>query len=97
MLWPENRAPSLTEYTDNSAYRYNHNPDFAPFMYEMLVPEEVTPMGAIILCAGGDHGFYRLCEGFIRWPGTSTKWAINASLLLNRTNLKSPERQRGGS
>lgn len=29
MLWPENRVPSLTEYTDNSAYRYNHNPDFA--------------------------------------------------------------------
>lgn len=86
LLWKENRMPVLTEYRDNSAYRYNHNPDFAPFMYAMLVPEEVTPKGAVILCAGGDHGFTLLCEGY-QVALDLNRMGYQCFLLLNRTNL----------
>ena len=86
MLWPENKIPALTEYTDNTAFRYNHNPDFAPFMYEMLVPEDVTPKGAVILCAGGDHGFTVLCEGY-QVAVDFNRMGYQCFLLLNRTNM----------
>ena len=86
MLWPEKGTPVLTRYTDNSAYRYNHNPDFAPFMYEMLVPEDVEPKGAIILCAGGDHGFTVLCEGY-QVALDFNRMSYQCFLLLNRTNM----------
>ena len=56
LLWPEGKVPTLTEYTDNSEYLYNHNPDFAPYLHEMLVDEDVTPKGAVVICGGGDHG-----------------------------------------
>ena len=86
MLWPENKIPALTEYTDNTAFRYNHNPDFAPFMYEMLVPEDVAPKGAVILCAGGDHGFTVLCEGY-QVAVDFNRMGYQCFLLLNRTNM----------
>ncbi len=84
-LWPEGVLPTETKYTDNSEYRYNHNPDFIPYMLEMLVPEDVTPKGAIVVCAGGDHGEAVLHEGY------QTSKDLNALgyqcfLLLNRTN-----------
>lgn len=84
-LWPEGVLPAETEYTDNSNYRYNHDPDFIPYMFEMLVPEDVTPKGAIVVCAGGDHGDAVLHEGY------QTSKDLNALgyqcfLLLNRTN-----------
>ena len=55
-LWAEGNMPTETEYTDNSGMRYNHEPDFRPYLYEMLLPEDVAPKGAVVICAGGDHG-----------------------------------------
>lgn len=86
MLWPENRVPTLTDYKDNSEFRYNHNPDFAPFLYEMLVPEDITPKGAVILCAGGDHGFTVLCEGY-QVALDFNQMGYQCFLLMNRTNM----------
>lgn len=85
-LWPENKIPALTRYENNNEYRYNHNPDFAPYMYEMLVPENVTPKGAIILCAGGDHGFTVLCEGY-QVALDFNAMGYQCFVLLNRTNM----------
>ena len=76
--------PTETEYTDNSGMRYNHEPDFRPYLYEMLLPEDVTPKGAVVICAGGDHG-----ESVVK--GTQVAKDLNALgyqcfQLLNRTN-----------
>ncbi len=84
-LWPEGNMPSTGDYTDNSDYFYNHNPDYRPFLYEMLVPEDVTPKGAIVFCAGGDHGdcllheAFQSCRDFIAL-------GYQTFLLCNRTN-----------
>lgn len=86
MLWPDGKIPTLTEYTDNSEYQYNHAPDFAPFMYEMPVADNVKPKGAIILGAGGDHGFTVLCEGY-QVALDLNQIGYQCFLLLNRTNL----------
>ena len=48
--------PIQTEYTDNSDHRYDHEPDFKPYLLEMLLPEDVTPIGAVMTIAGGTHG-----------------------------------------
>ncbi|MCM1026699.1 MAG: hypothetical protein NC432_09700 [Roseburia sp.] len=85
MLWPESKVPTLTDYRDNSAWRYNHNPDFVPYLYEMLVAEEVTPKGAIVLCAGGDHGFPVLCESY-QVALDFNKMGYQCFILLNRPN-----------
>ena len=63
-LWPDGRMPVMTEYEDNSDCRYNHNPDFRPYLYEMLLPEGKEPKGAVVVCAGGDHGDCVLSEGY---------------------------------
>ena len=55
-LWKEGNIPTETDYTDNSAYMYDHEPDFKPYYLEMLVPEDVQPIGGIVLVAGGTHG-----------------------------------------
>lgn len=86
LLWPEGNMPVLTEYKENPKGRYNHDPDFAPFLYEMLIPEYEKPKGAIILCAGGDHGFTVLCEGY-QVAKDFNKMGYQCFLLLNRTNL----------
>lgn len=83
-LWEEGNMPTETEYTDNSGMRYNHEPDFRPYLYEMLLPEDVTPKGAVVICAGGDHG-----ESVVK--GTQVAKDLNALgyqcfQLLNRTN-----------
>jgi len=62
VLWPEGNIPTETEYTENPELRYTHDPGYAPFMYEMLLPEDVAPKGAIIMSAGGDHGSNILLE-----------------------------------
>ena len=85
-LWPENKVPSLTEYKDNGAWRYNHNPDFVPYMYEMTVAEDVMPKGAVILCAGGDHGFTVLCESYQVALDFNAR-GYQCFILLNRTNM----------
>ena len=63
-LWPEGKMPGHTVYTDNSDYKYTHNPDFKPYMLEMLLPENVTPKGAIIMIPGGDQGASTVNGGF---------------------------------
>lgn len=63
-LWPEGKMPQLTEYKENPDYRYNHDPDFKPYMFEMLVPEDVEPKGAVVLIPGGDHGASTVSEGY---------------------------------
>ena len=56
LLWPEGKMPKLTEYTENTDNQYFHDPDFQPYMLEVLVPENVQPVGAVITVAGGQHG-----------------------------------------
>lgn len=84
-LWDEGNMPTITEYTDNSDYKYNHNPDFKPYMFEMLLPEDVTPKGAVVLCAGGDHGDSALCEAY-QVALDLNKLGYQCFNLLNRTN-----------
>ncbi len=84
-LWPEGNMPSETEYTDNSEYRYNHAPDFIPYMLEMLVSEDVAPKGAVVICAGGDHGESVVFEGYQTAKDLNVL-GYQCFLLLNRTN-----------
>lgn len=85
-LWPEDKpVPGLTNYTDNSAFQYNHDPDFRPYFYEMLIPEDITPKGIIVFVAGGDHGWsmfheaYQSCRDF-------NALGYQTILVANRTN-----------
>ena len=48
--------PRDTDYRVNPDHRYDHEPDFLPYYLEMLLPEEVRPIGAVVLIAGGSHG-----------------------------------------
>lgn len=84
-LWPEGKMPAETEYTDNSDFRYNHDPDFKPFFYEMLIPEEAQPKGAIVVCPGGDHGEPTLSEGY-QVCKEMNELGYQCFLLLNRPN-----------
>lgn len=84
-LWEEGNMPVESSYTDNSSLRYNHNPDFRPYLYEMLLPEEATPKGAVVLCAGGDHGDAHVLEGY-QSALDFNAMGYHAFLLLNRTN-----------
>ena len=84
-LWPEGKMPKNTDYTDNSDYKYNHDPDFKPYLYEMLVPEEVEPKGAVVLCAGGDHGDASFHEAFQSCRDLNDL-GYQCFLLLNRTH-----------
>lgn len=85
-LWPKENMPASGSYLENPDYRYNHDPDFLPYMYEFLLPEDVVPKGAVILCAGGDHGdcviheAYQSCLDFNRL-------GYQCFMLLNRTNM----------
>lgn len=55
-LWQEGNMPTQTVYTENPGFKNNHNPDYKPYMLEMLVKPEVQPIGAIVMVAGGNHG-----------------------------------------
>jgi hypothetical protein len=55
-LWPEGKMPQLTEYTNNSDLSYTHDPDFKPYLLELLLPEDAAPVGTVVLIAGGEHG-----------------------------------------
>ncbi len=85
-LWQEGNMPASGTYLENPGLRYNHDPDFRPYMFEMLLPEDVTPRGAVILCAGGDHGdcviheAYQSCLDF-------NKLGYQCFMLLNRPNM----------
>lgn len=85
LLWPEGAMPAMTEYAENPDYQYSHGPEFVPFMYEMLVPEDVTPKGAVVVCPGGDHGSNVLTEGYQICVDMNER-GYQAFLLLNRPN-----------
>ncbi len=84
-LWEEGNMPSSGKYLENPDAWYNHDPEFRPYLYEFLLPEDVTPKGALILCAGGDHGdcvlheAYQSCLDF-------HELGYQCFMLLNRTN-----------
>ena len=84
-LWDENEMPSLGKYTDNSELKYNHDPEFRPYMYEIPVPENVTPKGAVVVCAGADHGDCTLGEGYQSSLDLRDR-GYQCFLLLNRPN-----------
>ncbi len=84
-LWKEGNMPSLGTYTDNAELQNTHDPDFLPYMYEMLVPEDVTPKGAIIVCAGAAHGDCTLHEGF-QTSKDLVAQGYQCFILLNRPN-----------
>ena len=84
-LWPEGEMPVMTQYKDNYGCRYNHNPDFRPYLYEMLLPSDRKPKGAIIVCAGGDHGDCVVSEGYQTCLDFN-KMGYHSFLLLNRPN-----------
>lgn len=86
LLWPEGNMPCTGAYTDNSQLRHNHDPEFQPYMYALLVADEVTPKGAIVVCAGGDHGDCTLHEGYQSCMDLNRQ-GYQCFLLLNRTNL----------
>lgn len=83
-LWDEGKMPAETDYTDNSSFRFNHDPDFRPYLFEMLLPPDVTPKGAVILCAGGDHG--SACVKGWQVGLDLNELGYQCFLLLNRTN-----------
>ena len=95
-LWEGKRIPCNTVYTDNSSFRFNHDPDFVPYLYEMLLPEDVTPKGAVIMCAGGDHGFTVLAEGY-QTALDFNQMGYQCFVLLNRTNLNPWSGQEAGA
>ena len=55
-LWDKNNVPARTNYTANNGSYYD-DPDFVPYVTSMLVPEDVEPKGAVLLCAGGAFAF----------------------------------------
>ena len=84
-LWEEGNLPILTEYTDPADYRYCHGPEFRPYMLEMLLPQEVQPKGAVILCAGGDHGDAVVAEAY-QSALDFNEMGYQCFVLLNRVN-----------
>lgn len=84
-LWAEDNPPTETVYTDNSEERYNHDPDFRPYFYEILLPDDVTPKGAVVVCAGGDHGDAAVPEGY-QVALDFHAMGYQCFLLQNRTN-----------
>ena len=61
-LWPEGNMPKETVYESNPDFEYDHEPDFRPYYLEMLLPEGETPIGGIVLVAGGTHGMGTINE-----------------------------------
>ena len=55
-LWDKDNVPARTNYTTNNGSYYD-DPDFVPYVTSMLVPEDVKPKGAVLLCAGGAFAF----------------------------------------
>ena len=94
-LWPEGKMPTITEFTDNSDLRYNHGPEFRPYMLEMLLPEDVTPKGAVVCIPGGDHGASSVKEGY-QVARDLNKLGYQAFILHNRVNHNPWSEQESG-
>lgn len=91
-LWENRNMPSETQYTDNNEFRYQHDPDYFPYMFEMLIPEESQPKGAVVVCAGGDHGGCVIYEGY-QVCRELNSLGYQCFLLLNRV-LNNPWNQK---
>ncbi len=76
-------VPTVTEYTDYENYKYNHAPDFKPYMYEVLTDKQVK--GAVLVVAGGDHGECVTAEGYGVCKQLN-EYGYHCFLLLNRPN-----------
>ena len=70
-IWPEGRMPSNTGYNENTDFKYNHNPDFVPYMHEILIQDGRKPKGAVLLVTGGDQGRSLMAAGF------QSAWDLN--------------------
>lgn len=84
-LWPEGKMPQITDYTDNSTFRYNHDPDFKPYMFEMLLPKGTAAKGAVVVVPGGDHGACTMTEGW-QVCRELNQYGYQCFLLHNRVN-----------
>lgn len=84
-LWPEGKMPESGNYTENPDFRYQHDPDFQPYLYEFLIPEDQEAKGAVILCAGGDHGDCVIHEAYQTCLDLN-QLGYQCFMLLNRTN-----------
>ncbi|MCR4588125.1 MAG: alpha/beta hydrolase [Lachnospiraceae bacterium] len=85
-LWKKGNMPRETEYTENIDFEYTHDPDFFPFMYESLIPEDVTPKGAVVMSAGGDHGGNILYECYQSGKELN-ELGYQCFFLMNRPNI----------
>lgn len=61
-LWPEDKVPTQTDYTENPGYIFDHDPGYIPFYLEMLIEDERETIGSVILIAGGSHGIGTISE-----------------------------------
>ncbi|MCM1056681.1 MAG: alpha/beta hydrolase [Firmicutes bacterium] len=95
-LWPEGKMPESTVYTDNSEGEYNHEPGYRPYMFAMPVPEDVCPKGAVVVCAGGDHGEASFHEGYFSCLDLN-RLGYQCFLLLNRVNMRPWSREECGA
>lgn len=85
-LWDEKNIPKETEYTVFGNTQYNHDPDFQPFMVESLIDENETPKGAVVICAGGDHGDCVFYEGY-KVAEQLNELGYQCFVLANRPNM----------
>ena len=83
-LWKEGNMPSLDTYKENPEYRFNHDPEFKPYMIPLTISDTKTK-GTVVVCAGGDHGPCTLHEGYQTCIDLN-KLGYQCFLLLNRTN-----------
>lgn len=79
----DGQVPTITEYTDFENYKYNHAPDFKPYMHEFLTDKPVK--GAVLVVPGGDHGECVTTEGYGVCKQLN-EMGYHAFMLLNRPN-----------
>lgn len=94
-LWDEGNAPAITEYKENPGNRFNHGPEFRPYFLEMLLPDDVTPKGAVICIPGGDQGFCTVYEGY-QVAKDLNALGYQAFILHNRVNHNPWSEQESG-
>ena len=94
-LWEEGKMPVKTKFTDNSQLKYNHGPEFRPYFLEMLLPEDITPKGAVICIPGGDHGPSSVKEGY-QVAKDLNELGYQCFILHNRVNHNPWSEQESG-
>lgn len=85
-LWPKGKVPTLTSELELDDRKYSHAPDFEPYMYEMLIPNDVEPKGAVIVSAGGFHADACVNEGY-QVCRELNRLGYQCFHLLNRTTM----------